>query len=135
MITIVLDADGHEIARLPGRAPRGAALSMKIGARQGHGVRYVIDASDVRAEAQRRIVARTGSDHLEASLVKQMNALARAGELTDKRAQGVALSDAEEAEAAALRVLADDIKAIRAASNAMESDPPEDFAVDHRWPA
>lgn len=90
-------------------------------------------ADDVRAEAQRRIIAATGAASFEACIVKQMNALMRATELANKRAAGGTLTDAETAEAAALQGLADQIKALRAKSNAMEGNPPADYRSDSRW--
>lgn len=92
-------------------------------------------ADDVRAEAQRRIIVRTGARSLEHCMLQQLNALMRATELTNKRALGIALGPAEEAEAAALEQLAADIQAVRSASNAMEPAPPADFADDSHWPA
>lgn len=88
----------------------------------------------VRAEAQRRIVALTGAADLQSSVAKQLNALMRAMELTNKRTLGVTLTAEEEAEAAALQGLADSIKAIRAASNILGASMPEDVAADHHWP-
>lgn len=91
-------------------------------------------ADDVRAEAQRRIIALTGATSLDGCLIKQLNALMRGTELVNKRASGGTLTAEEEAEAAALQAMADAVKAIRAASNAMESNPPSDYASDERWP-
>jgi hypothetical protein len=89
----------------------------------------------VKAEAQRRIIALTGTGDLTACIIKQSNANMRANELNDKRISGDTLSEAEEAEATALRNLATAIKAIRAKSNAIElMDPiPLDFAADEYW--
>lgn len=91
-------------------------------------------ADDVRAEAQRRIIALTGATDFNGCIVKQLNASMRAIEITDKRVSGALLTPAEEKEAAALQAFADRIKAIRAASNAMEPNPPSDFTSDERWP-
>ena len=100
-----------------------------------HGLRGpVVTADDVRAEAQRRIVSLTGAADLTSCLIKQLNANMRANELNDKRVSGGSLTAGEETEAAALRALADAIKAIRAASNAMEDTPPADYAANNRWP-
>lgn len=90
-------------------------------------------AADVRAEAQRRIIALVGASSLDACVVKQLNALMRANELIKRRVWFGSLTAEEEAEAAALQELADRIEAIRAASNAMEASPPDDFASDARW--
>jgi hypothetical protein len=89
--------------------------------------------SDVRNEAQRRIIALTGASSFNECVVKQLNALTRATELANKKASGLSLSAPEEAEAAALQALADSIKGIRAKSNAMEVNPPADYANDSRW--
>lgn len=67
----------------------------------------------VKAEAGRRIEA-------FAPLWRQSNLIARGVELTDKRVAGT-ITPAEEAEAAALRSLFGRIKAIRAASDAIEA--------------
>lgn len=93
-------------------------------------------ADDVRAEAQRRIIALTGTTDIIGCLIKQHNAQMRATELTLTQAQGGAWTEAEAAEAAALQGLADAIKAIRAASNVLEAmDPiPSDYADNSRWP-
>ena len=90
-------------------------------------------ANDVRAEAQRRIIALVGATDLTACLIKQLNANMRANELNDFR-HSRDLSPEEVAEAAALRSLADKIKAIRAASNVLEPDPPVDYTADSHWP-
>ncbi len=90
----------------------------------------------VKTEAQRRIIVRTGATTLEQCMVRQLNALMRATELTDKRARGENLTAPEQAEETVLRALADDIKAIRSASNTIEQlDPvPADYAANARWP-
>lgn len=95
-----------------------------------------ITADDVRAEAQRRIIALTGQKDIIGCLIRQHNAQMRATELTLIQAQGGTWTEAEAAEAAALQGLADAIKAIRVASNAIEvMDPiPADYANDSRWP-
>ena len=90
-------------------------------------------ADHVRSEAQRRIITLVGAMDLTACLIKQLNANMRANELNDIR-HGRALTPEEEAEATALRALADKIKAIRAASNVLEPSPPEDYALDSHWP-
>lgn len=90
--------------------------------------------NDVREEAQRRIVALTGARDVQSCLIKQLNALMRATELTSKRALGGAMSDVEAAESVALKGLADKIKAIRASSNLLESKLPDDYTDDKHWP-
>ena len=92
------------------------------------------NADDVRKEAQRRIISLTGASDLMGCLIKQHNANMRATELNDKRISGGTLDAQELAEADALRSLASAIKAIRAASNLMEDNPPPDYADDGRWP-
>jgi hypothetical protein len=88
------------------------------------------DAADVKGEASWRIAQRFPS-------WKQANMTARGVELTFKLAQGNALAPEETAEIAALQAAWDWIKAVRAASDALEAlDPiPADFADDARWPA
>lgn len=119
-------ADAIEVAEPP---PDGRMLWQ-----DGAWVGPNASADDVRAEAQRRIVARTGARSLEHCMLQQLNALMRATELTNKRALGIELNPAEAAEAAWLEQLAADIKAIRAASNTMEGEPPADYAADIHWP-
>lgn len=90
----------------------------------------------VKAEAQRRIIALTGKSNLQDCMIKQFNALMRAGQLTDKRVSGGTLTAEEETEAAVLRAMADRIKAIRAASDVIEamSPIPVDYNADKWWP-
>lgn len=94
---------------------------------------HVISADDVRAECQRRILAFMGVTTLEKCMLKQINAAARVAELAGKASAGV-LSPQEVAEMAALQAQSEAIRAIRAASNAMEPAPPADFMADNRWP-
>ena len=89
--------------------------------------------ADVRNEAQRRIMALVGATSLDACMIKQLNAVMRATELTNIGQANWTPDQA--AEAAALQGMADAIKAIRAASNAMEGDPPADYAADQNWPS
>ena len=91
-------------------------------------------ATSVRNEAQRRIIALTGASDLTSCIIKQLNALMRVGEINDKQARGETLSEQEQTEAVSLRAMANAVKAIRAASNAMEGNPPADYADDGRWP-
>jgi hypothetical protein len=95
-----------------------------------------VPIEDVKAEAQRRIIALTGKSNLQDCMIKQFNALMRAGQLTDKRVSGAALTAEEEAEADTLRAMADRVKAIRAASDALEASTPipADYAADKHWP-
>lgn len=87
----------------------------------------------IKAEAQRRIVALTGATDLNSCLVKQLNALMRGTELTNKTASGEMLTVEEEAEAAILQGLATAIKAIRAKSDALELSLPVDFTANSHW--
>lgn len=94
-----------------------------------------VTAADVKAEAQRRIVALVGARDLTDCLVKQLNANMRANELNDIR-HSRELTAFEQMEAEALRNVALAVKAIRAASNVLEAFPeiPRDFASDGHWP-
>ena len=89
----------------------------------------------IKEEAQRRIMALVGAETFDACVIKQLNALKRAGTLTLKRASGGTWTAEEAAEAATLQALADKIDAIRAKSNEIESmDPiPSDYLSDARW--
>jgi hypothetical protein len=101
---------------------------------RGYGlVGPLIEADDVRAEAQRRIIAAVGATNLTGCFIKQLNANMRANELNDIR-HTRSWTTEESAEADALRALAEQIKAIRAASNAMEANPPSDYTNNSRWP-
>ncbi len=90
-------------------------------------------AIDIKAEAQRRIIALVGASDLTSCLIKQLNAQMRANELNDKRISGGTLTAEETAEADALRALAAAIKAIRAKSNEIESSLPSDYTADRHW--
>lgn len=91
--------------------------------------------SDVRNEAQRRIIELMGARDFEHCLIKQLNANARAVALTDKRVLGEPLTSEEQAEAQALRSMKTAIDAIRAKSNILEGmEPvPSDYTSDHHW--
>jgi hypothetical protein len=92
--------------------------------------------AQVRAEAQRRIIAMMAARDFEHCILKQLNANMRANELNDKRTSGYTLTAEEEAEAALLRAMAAAIKAVREASNILEAMEtiPSDFDADSRWP-
>lgn len=90
-------------------------------------------ATDVRREAQRRIISMMGSHTLDDCIVKQLNLAMRATELVNKRASGTELTADETAEAAALQSVASAIKDIRAKSNLLEPNPPADYAADSYW--
>ena len=87
----------------------------------------------IKAEAQRRIIALTGTTDLIACMIKQSNANMRANELNDIRISGGTLTAEQEAETQALRNLATAIKAIRAVSDVLEQDPPSDWTSDTYW--
>ena len=57
----------------------------------------------------------------------------RATELVNKKADGGTLTTEEQAEAAALQALADAITAIRAVSNTLEPNPPENYDDNSYW--
>ena len=99
-------------------------------------VPVVITADQVKGEAQRRIILLVNQTNLQDCIIKELNALMRAGELTDKRATGGVLTPAEETEADTLRTLAARVRAIRAASDAIEAlNPiPTDYNDNRRWP-
>lgn len=125
------DVTGATIERLT-RIATEAELDAVL---RSHGMPSpVITANDVRTEAQRRIIAATGASDLAGCMTKQLNATMRAIELTRKQL-ATGLTEAEFAEAALLQALADKIKAIRAASNLIEGNPPADYADNSRWPA
>lgn len=88
----------------------------------------------VKAEAQRRIILRTGASDLTNCIIRQLNANMRANELNDIR-HDRAWTTEEAAEAEALRTLANDIKAIRAKSNVIEAMTPipMDYTSDSYW--
>jgi hypothetical protein len=92
---------------------------------------WLVTADDVRAEAQRRIMALTGARdpaHLEvliANASREAIRLLRKGE--------AAWTPEEAARAAALEGLDASIEAIRAASNAMEGTPPQDYRSNEYW--
>ncbi|MFN3867485.1 MAG: hypothetical protein ACK4MF_00300 [Hyphomicrobiaceae bacterium] len=89
-------------------------------------------ADDVRAEASRRMQALVGArdaDHLD---IIMTNGMREAVRLLRKGAE--AWSDDERARAAQLEQIDAAIEAIRAASNALEPAPPEDYTDDRHWP-
>lgn len=70
--------------------------------------------------------------NLEASIIKQLNALMRAVMLTNNK-HTRELTSAELAEEAALTNLANCIQQLRACSNAMEASPPANYTDDSHW--
>lgn len=92
-----------------------------------------IKAGLVRAECQRRITVLVGAPgHLEAAIIKQLNALMRAVILTNNK-HSRELTAQELAEEAALTNLANCIQHLRACSNALEPNPPADYTNDSYW--
>jgi hypothetical protein len=89
---------------------------------------------DVRREAQRRIIAFTGTADIIGCLIKQHNAQMRATELTLIKATGGTWTPEQASEAAALQAMADAVRAIRAASNVLEATLPPDYSDDRFWP-
>lgn len=87
----------------------------------------------IKREAQRRIIALTGTSDLSTCLTKQVNAMMRATELTNKKATGQTLTAQEQAEEVALQALADSIKAIRSKSDALEVALPVNFTDNAHW--
>lgn len=91
-------------------------------------------AADVREEAQRRMMLLVGArdaDHLDVLVSNGTREAVRLLRLKSSR-----VWTSEEAQRAALLEATDAaIEAIRAASNALEPNPPADYAADARWPA
>jgi len=89
----------------------------------------------VKNEAQRRILAITGKPDILSSHSKQLNALMRASEITNKLALTGSITPEEVAESEILRGLATSIKAIREKSDVIEamSPIPLDFSQDSYW--
>ena len=98
-------------------------------------------AEDVRAEAQRRMIARLGARDVAHLEVIISNGVREQGRLQAIRTgiPGLAAPrdwTAEETARAQVLWAADvAIEAIRSASNAMEQSPPDDYAADLHWPA
>lgn len=92
-----------------------------------------VTVAQIKAEAQRRIIARTGASNFDECVVKQLNAQMRATELVNKKASGATYTDADRSEEASLQALADAIKLIRTKSNEIERmDPrPSADAIRH----
>ncbi len=101
---------------------------------RSHGLEPVRpSAVDIKAEAQRRIIALMGTASLETCIIKQLNAQMRANDLNDKRLQGATLTAGETAEADALRAMATAIKHIRTRSNELEMTLPADYRSNTHW--
>lgn len=125
----VADYPSERVTRIGSEAELRAVLRQ-------HGMRGPgADAIDVKAEAQRRIVTLVGAPSVEAAIIRQLNALMRAVEITNKTAAGVDLTASEQAEAAALASLAVAIQRVRSRSDEIEAlDPiPDDYTHDRHW--
>lgn len=91
-------------------------------------------ADDVRAETLRRLCLLAGARDGAHLSIRLQDAQMAAMAITDKKANGFELSVEEEIEAGRLRSLQQQYFAIKAAGNAMEADPPADYADDRHWP-
>jgi hypothetical protein len=93
-----------------------------------------ISADDIRAEASRRLQrllgARDGA-HLDIIIANGTREAVRLLRLAAERPW----TDYEAQRAAELQQVDAAIEAIRAASNAMEADPPKDYTSSLRWPS
>jgi len=92
-----------------------------------------VTANDIKTEAQRRIIQRLAADDFLDCVVKQLNAIMRAVELTAIRAEGGTWTPQEATEAAALRALTVDIKRIRAKATNLKTKLPADYADEKNW--
>jgi hypothetical protein len=98
-------------------------------------------AADVRAEASRRMQALVGARDADHLAIVIANGTREQGRLQAIRTgiPGVIepreWTEPEASRAAALWAFDAALEAIRAASNAMEPDPPADYASDARWPS
>lgn len=97
---------------------------------------------EVKAEAQRRILALDPSWTSENFVVKQMNLMMQVSALLDKKLGGATLTAAEDGLLAAARTIKANIDAIRSASDQVEADllaaaDPVGFNITAslRWPA
>lgn len=95
-----------------------------------------VDAADVRAECERRMMALLGARdrrHLDLLLA---NGTREATRLLNKAARrGEPLTEDELARADQLEQRDAAIEMLRAASNALEANPPADYADDRHWSA
>lgn len=89
-------------------------------------------AADVRQEARRRIMILTQARDAEHLDVIVSNGTREAVRLLRKGNAGWSAEEAERA--AALEIVDVAIEAIRTASNAIEAEPPADYADDKYWP-
>lgn len=91
-------------------------------------------ASDVRAEASRRMQVLVGARDADHLAIMISNGVREAVRLLNVK-QTRAWTQDESARAAQLAAAEAAIDAIRTASNAMEADPPADYRAANRWPA
>lgn len=93
-------------------------------------------SADVRAECSRRMQKAAGArDEAHLSILIS-NGIREAQTLQNQRlVQGRPWTAEQTRRAAELARASDMLDRIRAASNAMETAPPADYAADHRWPA
>lgn len=92
-----------------------------------------LNANHVRRECQRRMMAVVGARTAEDLSIKISNALREQGRLNDLRLQGVVWTAEQTTRAAVLRAADAAIEHLRARSNAMEAEPPEDYRDNARW--
>lgn len=89
---------------------------------------------EVKAEAQRRIVALTGTTDIVAAIIKQLNALMRATKLMNTKADGKSLTAEQQTESLQLEAFSNAVELIRRKSDELEAmDPiPVNF-TDNVW--
>jgi hypothetical protein len=120
---------------MPGRITRIAALAdLDEVLRRMALVSPIVTATDVKAEARRRLIDLMGARDLTDCLVKQINAQARLAALINAKASRALTAD-EAQEVASLRLIANVVSAIRAASNRLEamSPLPVNYRDDQWW--
>lgn len=95
-----------------------------------------VTADDVRAEASRRMQALVGARDADHLAIIISNGTREAVDLQNRRLiSGTPWTVAETRRAAELKRMSGAIDAIRAASNAIEGNPPADYDNDGYWPA
>ena len=105
---------------------------------EGWAIRDLVEAELVERVAQRRVAIKVEArTRILAAYPdwKQTNMVARGVELQDAWRQNGEWTTGEQAEAAALQSAWTWIKAVRAASDALEISLPADFGADEHWPA
>ena len=129
MKTRIKDGNGDVIAVLEGAI---GLEGLPCEAQAGWLAESYLDADDVRAEASRRMQAAFGArdaDHLAviiSNASREAIRLLRIGSDNWTAEQTTRAAQLEGADQL--------VEAIRAASNAMESDPPSNYADDSNWP-